>query len=145
MLVDEEGSAYMADNDGDSDAARTLRTLQAAACTDRITFGSRAGQKVLTGQGAMPSEKDFKQSPCANMQGFSLHVAVRYGADDRQPLEHLCRYIARPALVKKTRTEFFSLKCSRTPCSAVFRAPWRKKKSVSQSCPLTGCGAGPAL
>ena len=120
MLVDEEGSAYMADNDGDSDAARTLRTLQAAACTDRITFGSRAGQKVLTGQGAMPSEKDFKQSPCANMQGFSLHVAVRYGADDRQPLEHLCRYIARPALVKKrVQNSFLSNAVGRRapPCS----------------------------
>jgi hypothetical protein len=33
VLVEEEGSTYMADNDGDSDEARTLRPLQAAACT----------------------------------------------------------------------------------------------------------------
>jgi hypothetical protein len=46
-LVEEEGSTYMADNDGDSDEARTLRPLQAAACTYRIAFGPRAGQKVL--------------------------------------------------------------------------------------------------
>jgi len=32
------------------------------------------------------------------MQGFSLHVAVRCGAEDRQGLEQLCRYITRPAL-----------------------------------------------
>ncbi len=38
----------MADNDGDSDEARTLRPLQAAACTYRIAFGPRTGQKVLT-------------------------------------------------------------------------------------------------
>ena len=31
VLVEEEGSTYMADNDGDSDEARTLRPLQAAA------------------------------------------------------------------------------------------------------------------
>ena len=33
VLVEEEGLTYMADNDGDSDAARVLRPLQAAACT----------------------------------------------------------------------------------------------------------------
>jgi hypothetical protein len=33
VLVEEVGSTYMADNDGDSDEARTLRPLQAAACT----------------------------------------------------------------------------------------------------------------
>jgi hypothetical protein len=38
----------MADNDSDSDEARALRPLQAAACTYRIAFGPRAGQKVLT-------------------------------------------------------------------------------------------------
>ena len=31
VLVEEEGSTYMADNDGDSDEARVLRPLQAAA------------------------------------------------------------------------------------------------------------------
>ena len=55
MLVEEEeGSTCIADNDGDSDEARTLRPLQVAACTYRIAFGPRAGQKVLTVQGAMP-------------------------------------------------------------------------------------------
>ena len=38
VLVEEEGSTYMADSDGDSDEARTLRPLQAAACTSRIAF-----------------------------------------------------------------------------------------------------------
>ena len=43
-----QGSTYIVDNDGDSDEARVLRPLQAAACTHRIAFGPRAGQKVLT-------------------------------------------------------------------------------------------------
>jgi hypothetical protein len=76
-LVEEEGSTYLADNDGDSDEARTLRPRQAAACTYRIAFGPRAGQKVLTVQGAMPREKDFKQTPCVDNKGFSLHASVR--------------------------------------------------------------------
>ena len=66
-----QGSTYVADNDGDSDEARTLRPLQAAACTYRIAFGPRAGQKVLTLQGAMPRDADFKQTLCADIQGNS--------------------------------------------------------------------------
>ncbi len=97
-LVEEEGSTYMADNDGDSDEARALRPLQAAACTYRIAFGPRAGQKVPTVQGAMPRDAGFTQSLCADISGFSLHAAVRCGADDRRALEQLCRYITRPAL-----------------------------------------------
>ena len=44
-------------------------------------------------QGAMPREAGFKQNLCADVQGFSLHAAVRCGADDRKSLEQLCRYI----------------------------------------------------
>jgi hypothetical protein len=77
VLVEEEGSTYVADNDADSDEARTRRPLQAAACTYRIAFGPRAGQKVLTLQGAMPRQSSYSQTLCADMQGFSLHPAVR--------------------------------------------------------------------
>ena len=124
VLVEEEGSTYMADNDGDSDEARALRPLQAApgqrpgpspgtnspldclcpGSAYRIAFGARAGQKVLTVltvQGTMPRETDFNQTLCADMQGFSLHAAVRCKADDRQALEQLCRYITRPALANE--------------------------------------------
>ena len=51
VLVEEEGSTYIADNDSDSDEARALRPLQAAACTYRIAFGPRASQKVLNRPG----------------------------------------------------------------------------------------------
>jgi hypothetical protein len=77
----------MADTDGDSDEASTLRPLQAAACPYRIAFGPRAGQEVLTVQGAMPRETDFEQPLCADISGFSLHAAVRCAADDRQARE----------------------------------------------------------
>ena len=122
VLVEEEGSTYMADNDndGDSDEARALRPLQAAACTYRIAFGPRAGQKVLTLQGTMPRQTEFKQSLCADIDGFSLHAAVRCGDDDRQALEQLCRYITRPALANE-----------RVQCNAAgqvvlkLKTPWR--------------------
>jgi len=56
VLIDEEGSTCVADSD--SDEARSLRPLQAAACTYQIAFGPRAGQKVLPLQGAMPKQTD---------------------------------------------------------------------------------------
>ncbi len=75
VLVEEEGSTYLADSDGDSDDARTLRPLQAAAYTYRIAFGPRAGQKVFTVQGTVPRDAAFTQALCADEQGFSLHAA----------------------------------------------------------------------
>ena len=41
----------------------------------------------------MPRETDFKQTLCADIDGFSLHAAVRSDADHRQAPEQLCRYI----------------------------------------------------
>jgi hypothetical protein len=46
----------------------------------------------------LPREASGKQRLCANLQGFSLHAAVRCGAGQRKTLERLCRYITRPAL-----------------------------------------------
>lgn len=52
-------------------------------------------------QSAMPRDAEFKQQLCADIDGFSLHAAVCCGADYRQALEQLCRYITRPALAKE--------------------------------------------
>ena len=52
-------------------------------------------------QGAMPRDAALTQALCAEVQGFSLHAAVRCGADERQRLEQLCRYITRPALANE--------------------------------------------
>ena len=76
----------------------TLRALQAAAVTYRIAFGPRTGQKVLTLRGAMPRDSAARQPLCADIDGFSLHAAVRVEANDRKRLEQLCRCITRPAL-----------------------------------------------
>ena len=38
---------------------------------------------------------------CANLDGWSLHAAVRVKAGDTSRLEHLCRYVTRPALSNK--------------------------------------------
>jgi hypothetical protein len=47
-------------------------------------------------------ELGMEGSTCmADIDGFSLHAAVRCSADDRQALEQLCRYITRPALASE--------------------------------------------
>ena len=57
----------------------------------RVAFGPRARQKVFTVQSAMPRDAAITQTPCADVQGFSLQSAVRCGADERQRLEQLSR------------------------------------------------------
>ena len=64
----------------------------------RIAFGLRAGQKVLTLRGAMPRDALARQALCADIDGSSLHAAVRVEAHERKRLEQLCRCITRPAL-----------------------------------------------
>jgi len=98
VLVEDDGQSYLAESDTDGEEARTLRPLQAGAVTYRIAFGLRAGRRVLTLRGAMPREAAARQPPCADIDGFSLHAAVRIEAHERSRLERLCRYIARPAL-----------------------------------------------
>ena len=121
----------MADNDGDSDEARVLRLLPAAACTYGIVFGPRAGQKVLTLQGATPRQMDFKQTLCADINGFRLHAAVRCGANDRQELEQLCRYITRPALAnERVQTN------AAGQVVLKLKTPWRDGITHLVTCPM---------
>ena len=39
-----------------------------------------------------------KGKRCADFAGFNVHANVRVGANDREGLEHLCRYLARPPI-----------------------------------------------
>jgi hypothetical protein len=70
--------------------ARCARCRRGAV-TYRIAFGPRAGRKVLTLRGAIPREAAARQRLCADIDGFSLHAAVRVEAHDRKRLERLCR------------------------------------------------------
>ena len=81
------GQTYLGELDADGEEARTLRPLQAAAITYRIAFGPRAGQKVLTLRGSTPREDWAHQPLCADIDGFSLHAAVRVEAHDRKRLD----------------------------------------------------------
>ncbi|MGH8472943.1 MAG: transposase, partial [Gammaproteobacteria bacterium] len=99
-LIEEQGMTYLADPDPDS----ALGPLQAAACTYRIAFGPRAGQKVLSLQTVPTQGPPPASVRCVSEQGFSLHAEVRCAAHQRKKLEHLCRYITRPAVANERLT-----------------------------------------
>ena len=101
-LIEEEGMSYLAEMETNA----ALAPLQSAACTYRIALGRRAGQKVLTlktisTQNTQPQEN---KKYCVNAHGFSLHAGVRCAMNQRKELEHLCRYITRPAIANERLT-----------------------------------------
>jgi hypothetical protein len=56
---------------------------------------------VLSLRSLPSTDKPSMSCLCANAHGFSLHAAVRCGADQRKELEHLCRYITRSAIANE--------------------------------------------
>ncbi|MCA1852198.1 MAG: transposase, partial [Beggiatoa sp.] len=98
-LIEEQEMAYLSSTDSDP----ALGPLRAAACTYRIAFGARAGQKVLSLQ-TLPTEPPLTPVGCVNAHGFSLHAEGCCAADQRKKLEQLCRYITRPAIANERLT-----------------------------------------
>jgi hypothetical protein len=104
-LIEEDGITYLARSES-LDADQVMAPLQAASSTWRIAAGPRAGRKVLSLPNVstvgwvqpITTNPTHTAKLCANHQGFSLHAGVHCGADDRQGLEQLCRYITRPAI-----------------------------------------------
>jgi hypothetical protein len=76
--------------------------LQAASVRNRVALGKRAGEWIRRvgslGQMAAP---ELTGHLCANVTGFSLHAGVYCAPHERQKLEQLCRYIARPAVAEE--------------------------------------------
>ena len=77
-----------------------LAAISSASVRGRIATGPRAGQAVLR----FGDRVDIEHLPasrgerCASMAGVSVHANVAVPPRDRQRLERLCRYAARPPL-----------------------------------------------
>ena len=56
---------------------------------------------MLSWQYAARRAAPIPQPRCANAHGFSLHAGVCCAAEQRSDLEHLCRYITRPAIANE--------------------------------------------
>ena len=83
-----------------SDGEQLLLELDAAAVQGVALSSERAGQRdVRVGRGTR--DEPFVVTPlCADLDGFSLHGAVRVAAGDRKRLERLCQYAGRPAIAE---------------------------------------------
>ena len=79
----------------------------------------------------MPRETAVRQPLCADVDGCSLHAAVRVEANDRKRLEELCRYTTWPALsdvsVQLNAAERVELK---------LKTPWRDGTTHLEMIPL---------
>ena len=82
-----------------------LPGLAAAAVQGRAAFGERSGQ--LDGRTGRDGryEPRVKAPLCAEIEGFSLHADAWVAARDRESLERLCRYAARPAVAESRLAE----------------------------------------
>jgi hypothetical protein len=74
-----------------------INSLLGASITYRIATGSREGQKVFTLQ-TLPAEPDEPRREVAESSGFSLHAGIAAKDSQRNKLEHLARYVARPPI-----------------------------------------------
>jgi hypothetical protein len=93
-------AAGEADEPADT-APELLPEITAAAVQGRTALGERAGQRdERPGRGSR--EEPFVKGPmCADLDGFSLHAAVRLPAGCREQLEQLCRYAARSPIAEE--------------------------------------------
>ena len=80
-----------------TDEEPVLAAITAASVRGLIATGERAGQRLR--RVLRDPARGIRTGPlCFASRGFSLHAATRIAADNRQGLEQLCRYVARPAL-----------------------------------------------
>ncbi len=127
--------AYLAETDSDL----ALAPLQSAACTYRIALGPRAGQKVLSLKTVPTQALPATAELCVGEHGFSLHADVRCAANQRNPLERLCRYIAR---VRRLPTNGLNTTAPATSCC---NSKARTRTGLPISCchHLNSCNAWP--
>lgn len=78
-----------------------LQDIHSHSVTYRVAIGPQKGRKVFTLQTIAPQlEASPDKARVAKLNGFSLHAGVAARAGQRDKIERLCRYIARPAIAE---------------------------------------------
>jgi len=109
--------------DGDSldpmvDESPVLAGLTAASVKGLVATGERAGYRVRRVL-SDPAEAIKTGELCFASRGFSLHAASRVEAGDKDGLERLCRYVARPPLAMGRLTQI-----SEDKLAFQLKTPW---------------------
>jgi hypothetical protein len=76
----------------------TLSKLQASSATYRFATGKSKGKKAMVLKSVTDNDHTANKGLVAKNSGFSLHAGVATKAHERDRLEKVCRYIARPAV-----------------------------------------------
>ena len=94
LIEGDAESQYLAD---DALNAGEMNDYQGYSVNYRISVGPQKGKKVFSLQ-TLPAMQEGVESGTllGNVAGFSLHAGVSAKADERDKLERLCGYIARP-------------------------------------------------
>lgn len=96
LVVRDAENSYLSAGPGEGSA---LEGLLGHSITYRIAVGANEGRKAFTLQTVAPTlEAPSGEQRLAQHSGFSLHAGVAAGAHQREKVERLCRYIARPAV-----------------------------------------------
>ena len=97
LLERDMENSYLASDAVDDDP---MTPLLGHSITYRIAAGPQAGRKVFTLQ-TLPASDELFDDGVGKVAGLSLHAGMATRADVRKKLEHLCRYISRPAVSDK--------------------------------------------
>lgn len=76
----------------------TLSKLQVTSVTYRFATGKSKGKKAIVLKSVTDNDHTATKGLVAKSCGFSLHAGVATKAHERDRLERVCRYIARPAV-----------------------------------------------
>ena len=85
----------------DLDPGEAFDQLIGASIHYRIAIGPNAGKKALMLRTVAAQPEPIASTLLAKQPGFSLHAATCCEANQRDKLEKLCRYIARPAIASE--------------------------------------------
>jgi hypothetical protein len=81
------------------DSARRLVALAEASVRGVIATGPRRGCRVVRVRGVTADVDGFVMGRlCAQVEGYNLQAATRIAANDRDALERMGRYLARPPI-----------------------------------------------
>jgi len=98
LLVRDAGNSYLTAEGADINNEVPINHLLGSSITYRIAMGPQQGRKVFTLQTLPDCGNDPFAATLGKAAGFSLHAGVAARANERDKLERLCRYIARPAV-----------------------------------------------
>ncbi|MCP4603721.1 MAG: transposase [Proteobacteria bacterium] len=117
-LLERRGVLDDGDFDKLADESPVLAGMTAASVQGLVATGERAGMRVRRVL-SDPEDAVRTGALCYASRGFSLHAATRIEPGDREGLERLCRYVARPPLAAGSLTQL-----SEKVLSFKLKTPW---------------------